>query len=969
MNAYWILALIPILTISTTPIKAVDEAVSPYVLIENEAKVPLLNPSMQKQEIAKILLNNGVEAYIISDPDSKHSAVSVAVQVGSWDDPAEYPGMAHLVEHVLFMGTKAYPGENDFSQYITECSGKNNAFTASDRTVYMFAANHDGFEGAFDRLAHFFIDPLLCTSSLERELHAIDQEYAKNIEHDGWRQYFVLKQIGNPEHPNKGFSIGNANTLRGIPQEVLRSWFARYYAPDHMVVIVVSPLSKEKLIDLVVEKFSLVPKSLPSTPITKTRGQMFSKNQQGSIVAIKPIRDIKELSLVWELSPVSNRHDTENTLDLLAYLLNSPHEGGLIDTLKNAGWIQEGKAGFEKHSANNILFGLNFELTEEGIRNKDRIIQMSFETLEQVRQSDPQERFNEMRQLALLHYQYQTRQDAFDTVQQLSLRVFDERLGTFPEKSLIPGNFNSALFQELLSSLTPQQCCYMLTADPSLSNYPTDQKEQWLSAEFSLIPLEKKTLTSWQATISEYPLPSPTNPFVPQQLVLLPKNDLSLTEPSLLISNDHAKIYYQRDTIYDVPEIAMTFRIHTPLIDGSAKSAVLADLFCKSYQEHLHPTLYMASLAGLHASLSAGHHFVQLSLDGYSEKAPALANTLFTQLKTLSTTKENFLVYKEMLQSTYANASKELPCWQAKELLDNLLLSDTPTQAQKFTAIQSVSYEDFSTFNQQLFQRAFIEGFLYGNCLSEEAMTLSSQLILDLNASPLEDSAIVKRKVRLLPAEKGPFVIVESTDSLGKAALLAIQQGPFSYDARAKQLISNRFLHELFFDRLRTKQQTAYIAMAKEKDLEGQLVQLFLVQSNSHQPEELLARFDLFLDELDQEFNQLITPERFIKTRSMLLQELSLPPENLQAMAQRMASLTFEYQADFAFYPKIIESVQKISHDDIKSFVHNTLSRTNTRRLAVLVDGKLSADREFVYRKTGKEELIAIGELESRDYR
>jgi secreted Zn-dependent insulinase-like peptidase len=86
-------------------------------------------------------------------------------------------------------------------------------------------------------------------------------------------------------------------------------------------------------------------------------------------------------------------------------------------------------------------------------------------------------------------------------------------------------------------------------------------------------------------------------------------------------------------------------------------------------------------------------------------------------------------------------------------------------------------------------------------------------------------------------------------------------------------------------------------------------------------------------------------------------------------MASRLTTLAFEYNASFDYYPKLISSVENLTYDDVKGFVHETLSRKNTRRLAVLVEGKMTGKRPFIYRKIGKEELGAIGELEPRQYR
>src|SRR5579872_4220191 len=160
---------------------AVGEDAKGYKIIEDKASIPILTPSLAERKTAKLQLDNGLKVYLISDPEAEQSAAALAVEAGSWQDPKEYPGMAHFLEHMLFMGTAAYPKENEYMQFISDNGGQPNAYTASDRTVYIFSINNDAFKGAFDRFSHFFVDPLFNPSSIGRELHAVDQEHAKNI--------------------------------------------------------------------------------------------------------------------------------------------------------------------------------------------------------------------------------------------------------------------------------------------------------------------------------------------------------------------------------------------------------------------------------------------------------------------------------------------------------------------------------------------------------------------------------------------------------------------------------------------------------------------------------------------------------------------------------------------------------------------------------------------------------------------
>ncbi len=105
----------------------------------------------------KLRLKNGIDVLLISDPLVSQSAVALSIGSGSWNNPADMPGLAHFVEHLVFMGSAKYPEESDFSRFIGERGGEYNAFTSHDRTVYGFSINHEGLEGAADRLSRFFI--------------------------------------------------------------------------------------------------------------------------------------------------------------------------------------------------------------------------------------------------------------------------------------------------------------------------------------------------------------------------------------------------------------------------------------------------------------------------------------------------------------------------------------------------------------------------------------------------------------------------------------------------------------------------------------------------------------------------------------------------------------------------------------------------------------------------------------------
>ena len=107
-----------------------------------------------------------------------HSAVCLTVGAGSFQDPQECQGTAHFLEHMLFMGSKKYPKENDFEVFLSKNGGSSNAYTESEHTVYYFSSVVEALPKALDILANFFIDPLFSTNAIDREINAIENEFS-----------------------------------------------------------------------------------------------------------------------------------------------------------------------------------------------------------------------------------------------------------------------------------------------------------------------------------------------------------------------------------------------------------------------------------------------------------------------------------------------------------------------------------------------------------------------------------------------------------------------------------------------------------------------------------------------------------------------------------------------------------------------------------------------------------------------
>ena len=179
-------------------------------------------PDLDERAYRYLKLNNELQVMLVSDPNCDHGAACCEVGVGSASDPEELPGLAHFLEHMLFLGTEKYPAEDAYQGYLEQHGGSSNAFTSHENTTYFFDVQHPFLRGALDRFAQFFLCPLFTESATGREMKAVDSENSKNQQSDAWRLQQLNKWAADPRHPWSKFNVGSLDTLTDKPEKRVR---------------------------------------------------------------------------------------------------------------------------------------------------------------------------------------------------------------------------------------------------------------------------------------------------------------------------------------------------------------------------------------------------------------------------------------------------------------------------------------------------------------------------------------------------------------------------------------------------------------------------------------------------------------------------------------------------------------------------------------------------------------------------
>lgn len=235
-------------------------------------------------------LSNGILTFLISDPCNEIGSASLCVAAGSHNDPEYIPGLAHLCEHALMMGTKEFPKSYSYHETVLAYGGQTNAFTSGEKTCFHFEVpvinentgninpteSENNNESVFDYIlrnfASFFKCPLFRARDIFNEILSVNDEYI--CKQDSPEKIFFnsLKYLSNEDHPFSRFATGNIQTLQSTPKSLklnlsseLFKFFHSFYIPENMTLVISGPQSLNHLQRLTLMNFSNIHKKSSKT--------------------------------------------------------------------------------------------------------------------------------------------------------------------------------------------------------------------------------------------------------------------------------------------------------------------------------------------------------------------------------------------------------------------------------------------------------------------------------------------------------------------------------------------------------------------------------------------------------------------------------------------------------------------------------------------------------------------------------
>ncbi|MDO8342824.1 MAG: insulinase family protein [Cellvibrio sp.] len=902
--------------------------------IDLNSGTSVIKSENDKRSYRYLVLDNELRVLLISDPATEKSAAALDVNVGANQNPADRAGLAHFLEHMLFLGTEKYPQAGEYQEFISQHGGSFNAYTAADNTNYFFEIDNDQLDPALDRFAQFFVAPLFSAEYVERERNAVNAEYLAKLKDDGRREWDVYRELMNPQHPSAKFSVGNLTTLadrEGHPvREDMITFYHQYYSSHLMNLVVLGRENLDSLEVAVRARFSAVPQR--EVNIVNNYPPLFDKQRLPASVEIKPEKELRQLIFNFPI-PNPDRFYQKKPFAYIAHLLGHEGEGSLLSLLKRLGWAEGIYANVGLQSRKDAVFQLSIKLTPQGVRARNQIVSLVFHCVEQLQLRGLSSwRYNELQQLADLEFRFEEKRPPMQTVSALA-----ETMKMYSPKDILRGDYlytayDERLIKKNLSYLTSDNLLLVLTA-PDVEPY---RVSPLYSTPFAVRAGIPELLDLKPAVRKELYLPE-KNLFMPRRLAvksgsLLEESGAVDVKPQLILDNKNMRVWFAQDQQFMQPRALINLRIKSPLVAASAEGAALAQLFAALITDQLNEFSYPARLAGIDHTITANVRGYDLSVFGYSSRQGLLMNKVMEVIRTSRFNEERFTLIKEDLLRTWRNQNKDLPYQVIAKQLPVLQSDPYWSNAQLIAALENKTQEQFLQFTSRQLIDAKMDALFYGNYFRAEALKLAVLVEHELlNRQAGRDLPPVK--LLLLPkGSKKPWLYAHNLEHGDNIVELLIQSPSTSIDDTAHMMLVRQLLQPAFYNELRTEKQLGYVVAAIAAPLLNLENSLLVVQSPSVTEENIIQEIDLFLDD-----QQMQLGENFTINQRSLIKKLREPARSLKEQGERYWSVITTYDNHFSRRLDLAEAVARITPESLDNF-YRAVFKDKNRRLWLTSD-------------------------------
>ena len=334
------LAFIVAIMFSTSNLKAAPS---------EDAGVITFPPSSAK----KWVLPDGLTVIVQEDHSAPVASVQAWCATGSIDEDERIgAGLSHILEHMLFKGTKTRT-TNAIAQKIQDVGGYINAYTSFDRTVFWIDVPKDGVAAALDVLSDAMMNSTLPPEEYLKEQEVIRREFAMNLDDPDRMTGLLLFATAYQKHPYRLPVIGQMEIYNQLTQEQVMLYYKTRYVPNNLTFIVAGDVDPEKVHQQLDDFFKAYPeKSLKAVFIPAEPPQLGRREVHNEFAT-----ELTRLSLAWHIPEVT--HSDVPALDLLSTILGDGRSSRLYRRVREEAGLAFAVSAFSYTPGDPGLLGVD----------------------------------------------------------------------------------------------------------------------------------------------------------------------------------------------------------------------------------------------------------------------------------------------------------------------------------------------------------------------------------------------------------------------------------------------------------------------------------------------------------------------------------------------------------------------------------------------------------------------------------
>lgn len=827
------------------PAQAADMPDNPRVA---ETTAPIKSP-FDSRDYRVLTLDNGLTALLVSDPEADKAAASMNVSVGSAQNPEDLQGLAHLLEHMLFLGTEPYPEPDAYQGYISRHAGSHNAFTAAQDTNYFFDIEPSALSGALDRFSAFFLSPLFNAEKLESERNIVDSEYQARRRDESRRENDVLNQVLNPEHPGTRFSVGSVETLADRPageptlRERLIDFYHGHYGAGVMQLAVVAPQPLDELEQMVTQRFAELPNRGLESPTIDV--PLVDTDSLPRYLERQTLKDGQQVRFLFPIPDPLGDYAQKPT-QLLSHLLGDEGEGSVLAALRDAGLAEGLSAGVGRSDGEHALFNVAISLTPEGAKRLDDIQATLFAAIDNIAAGGVETwRYDEQARLQEQAFRFQQHGSPQHEATRLAMR-----LSRYPVKDVQYApyrmdGFDAERTRTYLEALSPDNMIRVYSGPEVESDKVSPRFDtQW----------QEITPDAGGNAVDTLALPAP-NPFIADDLTLQSGHD---DAPAVLQNDAHFTAWHMQVERFDTPKVEWRVSLQHPSVSRSAEEAVLNRLLAAWLNDSLNEALYPARLAGQSFNAYAHARGITLAFSGWRDgQAPLIERTL-EQLENASIAPADFARVQYQLERQWRNAPDSALFGQARRTLSQALLTQQWSAEELLSASQRLKRHHLQDFRQRFLDKLYVDAMAVGNLDAEFARDQAETIKNTLRPRLTRDDIPLLAPLAVSTKEGEKDTILRPQSTRDESLVLRYLQGN---EAKPRQQatasVLAQWLQTPFYQRLRTEEQLGYIVNAGYYPLLEAPGLALVVQSPEADSATVAERMDVFMQDITKRLKTL----------------------------------------------------------------------------------------------------------------